>query len=66
MSIASETRLTIAQAFDRLLRDGMPIRFEAFDGSSLGPEDSLLRLRLLNDLYPDKQPVAGEKIKVVQ
>jgi predicted Zn-dependent protease len=24
------------------------------------------RLRLLNDLYPDKQPVAGEKIKVVQ
>ncbi|GAA2082248.1 class I SAM-dependent methyltransferase [Aeromicrobium tamlense] len=49
MSIASETRLTIAEAFERLLRDGMPIRFEAFDGSSLGPEDSLLRLRLVNE-----------------
>jgi len=49
MSIASEPRLTIAEAFDRLLRDGMPIRFEAFDGSTLGPEDSRLRLRLLNE-----------------
>lgn len=49
MSIATDPKLTIAEAFDRLLRDGMPIRFEAFDGSSLGPEDSLLRLRLLNE-----------------
>jgi predicted Zn-dependent protease len=24
------------------------------------------RLRLLNDLYPDKEPVAGQKIKIVQ
>ena len=24
------------------------------------------RLRLLNDLYPDKEPVAGQKLKVVQ
>jgi predicted Zn-dependent protease len=24
------------------------------------------RLRLLNDLYPDKQPVAGQKIKIVE
>ena len=24
------------------------------------------RLRLLNDLYPDKQPVAGQKLKVVE
>jgi predicted Zn-dependent protease len=23
------------------------------------------RLRLLNDLYPDKEPVPGEKIKIV-
>jgi len=49
MSIASEPRLTIAEAFGRLLRDGMPIRFEAFDGSTLGPEDSPLRLRLVNE-----------------
>jgi predicted Zn-dependent protease len=26
----------------------------------------LERLRLLNDLYPDKEPVAGQKLKVVQ
>ncbi len=49
MSLASEPRLTIADAFDRLLREGMPIRFEAYDGSTLGPEDSRLRLRLLNE-----------------
>ncbi|GAA3536073.1 cyclopropane-fatty-acyl-phospholipid synthase [Aeromicrobium flavum] len=45
----SETRLTIAEAFERLLRDGMPIAFEAFDGSTLGPQDSRIRLRLLNE-----------------
>ncbi len=27
---------------------------------------ALERLRLLNDLYPDKQPVAGQKLKVVR
>jgi predicted Zn-dependent protease len=26
----------------------------------------LERLRLLNDLYPDKQPVAGQRLKVVE
>lgn len=49
MSIATDTRLTIAQAFGRLLRDGLPMRFEAYDGSSLGPEDSPIRMRLLNE-----------------
>jgi cyclopropane-fatty-acyl-phospholipid synthase len=49
MSIATDTRLTIAEAFGRLLRDGMPIRFEAFDGSSIGPEDSKIKLRLRNE-----------------
>jgi predicted Zn-dependent protease len=24
------------------------------------------RLRLLNDLYPDKEPVAGQRLKVVE
>jgi predicted Zn-dependent protease len=24
------------------------------------------RLRLLNDLYPDKEPTAGQKLKIVQ
>ncbi|WP_375001852.1 class I SAM-dependent methyltransferase [Aeromicrobium sp. CTD01-1L150] len=30
--------LTIAQAVERLMRDGMPFRFEAYDGSVSGPE----------------------------
>ncbi len=49
MSIGSDTRLTIAEAFDRILAGDMPVRFEAYDGSSLGPGDSPLRLRLLNE-----------------
>ena len=49
MSIASEPRLSIAEAFDRLLRDGLPLRFEAFDGSAIGPEDSPYTLRLLSE-----------------
>ncbi|MCL3837835.1 class I SAM-dependent methyltransferase [Aeromicrobium duanguangcaii] len=49
MSIVPETRLTIGEALDRLLRDEVPVRLEAFDGSVLGPEDSPVRLRLLNE-----------------
>lgn len=30
--------LSIAQAVERLMRDGMPFRFEAYDGSIAGPE----------------------------
>ncbi len=40
--------LTIAEAVDSLLRDGMPLRFTAYDGSAAGPEDSELGLELLN------------------
>ena len=44
----SETtgRLTIAQAIGALMRDGMPLRFTAYDGSSVGPPDSALGLEL--------------------
>ena len=38
--------LTIAGAVERLMRDGMPFRFEAYDGSSAGPEDADLTVRL--------------------
>lgn len=31
------TRLSIAEAVQRLMRDGMPFRLEAYDGSSAGP-----------------------------
>lgn len=43
------TKLNIAQALERLMKDGMPFRFEAFDGSSAGPEDATLTLRLKNE-----------------
>ncbi|GAA1478949.1 class I SAM-dependent methyltransferase [Nocardioides aestuarii] len=40
--------LTIAEAVDSLLRDGMPLRFTAYDGSAAGPADSELGLELVN------------------
>ncbi|HEU5038501.1 MAG TPA: cyclopropane-fatty-acyl-phospholipid synthase family protein [Nocardioides sp.] len=40
---------TIGEAVDTLLRDGMPLRFEAYDGSTAGPADAELGLRLLNE-----------------
>lgn len=42
-------RLTIADALGRLMKDGLPFRFEAFDGSVAGPEDAPIKLRLLNE-----------------
>ena len=45
------TPTTIAQALERLMRDGMPFRFEAYDGSTAGPapEDAPFTVRLLNE-----------------
>jgi cyclopropane-fatty-acyl-phospholipid synthase len=42
-------RLSIADALSRLMKDGLPFRFEAFDGSTGGPEDSPITIRLLNE-----------------
>ncbi len=39
--------LTIAAAVDSLVRDGLPLRFTAYDGSTAGPTDSGLGLELL-------------------
>jgi len=43
------TKLTIAEALERLMKDAMPFRFEAFDGSSAGPDGAPITLRLLNE-----------------
>ncbi|MGJ9421558.1 class I SAM-dependent methyltransferase [Aeromicrobium sp. CF3.5] len=43
------TKLNIAQALERLMKDGLPFRFEAFDGSTAGPEGAPLTLRLKNE-----------------
>ncbi|MGB0098824.1 MAG: cyclopropane-fatty-acyl-phospholipid synthase family protein [Nocardioides sp.] len=40
---------TIGQAVEALLRDGMPVRFTAYDGSTAGPRDAEFGLNLLNE-----------------
>lgn len=41
--------LKIGDAFGALLRDGMPVRFTAYDGSGAGPRDADIHLELLNE-----------------
>lgn len=41
--------VSIAEAVSRLLPAGVPFRFTAYDGSSVGPADAAIRLNLLND-----------------
>ncbi len=41
--------MTIAGMVARLSHENLPIRFEAYDGSSLGPVDSPVTMRLLNE-----------------
>ncbi len=43
----SPPTMTIAEVVASLMRDGMPLRFTAYDGSSAGPEDSPIRLELV-------------------
>lgn len=40
--------LKIADVVADLMRDGMPLHFSAYDGSSAGPADSEIRLELVN------------------
>jgi cyclopropane-fatty-acyl-phospholipid synthase len=40
---------TIGAAIESLMRDGMPLRFTAYDGSSAGPEDAEFGIELLNE-----------------
>jgi len=42
-------RLSIADAIGLLMKDGVPFRFEAYDGSAAGPEDAAITMRLLNE-----------------
>ena len=43
---SARPRLSIAEAVDALMRDGLPLRFSAYDGSSAGPADSELGMEL--------------------
>ena len=38
--------MKIGDAIDSLMRDGLPVRFTAYDGSSAGPQDSEITLEL--------------------
>jgi cyclopropane-fatty-acyl-phospholipid synthase len=43
------TRLPVADALAALLRDGLPLRFTAYDGSTAGPADASLGLELISE-----------------
>ncbi len=49
MTTEAAVRLSIADALGKLMKEGLPFRFEAFDGSSAGPADAPFTLRLLNE-----------------
>jgi len=49
----------------RIITAGAGTRIEDLAKSSPIKKFPVERLRLLNDLYPDKEPVAGQKLKVV-
>ena len=40
--------ITIAQAFEQLLEEPLPLRFTAYDGSATGPEDAPFQFHLRN------------------
>ena len=44
----TQTGLKIGDAISSLLRDGMPVRFKAYDGSVAGPPDADITLELHN------------------
>jgi len=49
MTVDIGTRISISEAFDRLMKDGLPFRFTAYDGSSAGPMGAAIQMRLLNE-----------------
>ncbi|HLN78847.1 MAG TPA: class I SAM-dependent methyltransferase [Nocardioidaceae bacterium] len=45
----TETTVTIGEVISRLMPDGVPFRFTAYDGSAAGPADAPIRLDLRNE-----------------
>jgi cyclopropane-fatty-acyl-phospholipid synthase len=43
---SNDTKLLIGDVISELLRDGMPVRFTAYDGSTAGPPDSDITIEL--------------------
>ncbi|MEO5711210.1 MAG: cyclopropane-fatty-acyl-phospholipid synthase family protein [Nocardioidaceae bacterium] len=44
-----DAQITIGQAITRLMPDGVPFRFTAYDGSTAGPADSPIHVHLRNE-----------------
>jgi cyclopropane-fatty-acyl-phospholipid synthase len=49
MTNSTQDRLPVADALATLLRDGLPLRLTAYDGSAAGPPDAAYRLDLRNE-----------------
>jgi predicted Zn-dependent protease len=49
----------------RIVRATAQTRIEDLAAKSPLPKHAAEQLRILNDLYPDKQPVAGQLLKIV-
>ena len=46
MTLLERPTMSIGEAVESLLRDGLPVRFTAYDGSSAGPPDASIGLEL--------------------
>ncbi|HYJ66942.1 MAG TPA: hypothetical protein VEX15_04690 [Nocardioidaceae bacterium] len=49
LTTGTTTRITVAQALEAVLPSGPPFRFSAYDGSTTGPEDAIVRVRLATE-----------------
>jgi cyclopropane-fatty-acyl-phospholipid synthase len=49
MTTTTTSQLSIAEAFESLLREPAPLRFTAYDGSSAGPDDAPFRFHLATE-----------------
>jgi cyclopropane-fatty-acyl-phospholipid synthase len=48
-STKTSTRLSIAEAFESLMREPLPLRITAYDGSSAGPDDAPYRFHVATE-----------------
>ncbi len=47
--MSAHEHISIGNAVESLMREGLPVRFTAYDGSATGPEDATIGLRLRNE-----------------
>ena len=63
-TVTTKGKLSIAEAFDSLMREPLPLRITAYDGSTAGPEDAPYRFHIatergLNYLMSSPDPDLG-------